>query len=277
MQAAALKTVQREPGEHARARAIIRFNGLMFHSLAAASFLEAAAPLQVNRLNPVLAAHPEARLWLERIWWPQRAEHGRRLREYVEATWPEFDWNAAYDEFYQVYRARPGIEDGRAGVALEALGLCVAEVQAAVFYRALARSADEPSLHGLARQAASDHAGFFDYFRAIYDRCNRRERVGFARSWRTLLTACRSARDFDVRTAFEPLGRHWNGPRTVPELAYGEYVQRMAQLIRHHAALGRIEQLLFRPWLKLERAVPVAQPVPSARAARVSPLALQPA
>jgi hypothetical protein len=273
MQAVALKTTQSETGEQTRARAIIRFNGLMFHSLAAASFLEAAVPLHVNRLNPILADHHEARLWLERIWWPQRAEYGRRLREYVEATWPEFDWSAAYEEFYQVYRAGLAIEPGGAGVALEALRRCVAESQCAVFYRALARCADEPTLHELARKAASDHAVFFDYFRGIYDRCKRRERVGLAGSLKALLAACRSARDFDVRTAFEPLARHWNGPSTVPELAYGEFVQRMAHLVRHHAALGRVERILFRPWLKPARSASV----PPARAARLSPLTLQPA
>jgi len=277
MQANALNTAKRQPGEHARARAIIRFNGPLFHSLAAASFLETAAPLHVNGLDPVLAAHPDARLWLEQIWLPQRSELGRRLREYVEATWPEFDWNAAYDEFYPPCQSRAGIERGRAGVALEMLGLCVAEAQAAVFYRALAKAADEPSLRCLAREAASDHAAFFDYFRGIFERCKRQEHVGFATSWRTLLAACRSARDFHVRAAFEALAEHWNGPRTVPELTYGEFVQRMVQLIRRHAALGRIEQILFRPWLRIECAAPAAPPAPPARSARLLPLALQPA
>jgi len=255
MQATPLKTAQREPGEHTRARAIVRFNALMFHGLATASFLETAVPLHVDRLNPVFAAHPDARLWLEQVWWPQRAEHGRRLRAYVEATWPEFDWNAAYEEFHDNYRPRLGVE-GRRGVALEALGLCVAAAQAAVFYRALANCADEPSLRALVRQAACDHAAFFDYFRTIFERCKRHERAGFAEGWRTVKAACRSARDSDVGTAFEPLARNWNGNCTVPQLDYAEFVQRMAQLIQRHAALGPIERLLFRPWLKRERATP---------------------
>ena len=276
MQTTATRTAKREPGEHARARAIIRFNGLLFHSLAAASFLEAAVPLHVNRLIPVFSAHPDVLVWLEQVWWPQRAGHGRRLREYVEATWPEFGWNAAYEEFCQNYRGRAGTGSGRGGVALEALGLCVAAVQAAVFYRALATSADELSLRGLARQAAADHAAFFDYFRAIFERCKRRERVGLAQSWRTLAAACRCARDSDVRIAFEPLEGNWNGPRTVPDLAYGEFVHRMAQTIQRNAGTGRIERLLFRPWLTLERPAPAPSPAPSTRAGRQLPFAMQP-
>jgi hypothetical protein len=94
-------TEKREAGKQARARAIVRFNGLLFHSLAAASFLETAVPLHVNRLNAVFAARPDVVLWLEQVWWPQRAEHGRRLRDYLEATWPEFQWKSAYQEFYE--------------------------------------------------------------------------------------------------------------------------------------------------------------------------------
>jgi hypothetical protein len=259
MQATATRTAQRKQGEQARARAIVRFNGLLFHSLAAASFLETAVPLHVNRLNPVFAAHADVVLWLEQVWWPQRAEHGRRLRNYLEATWPEFGWNAAYQEFYESYRPRSGLEGRGAGTALEALGLCVTAAQAAVFYRALANCADEPALRALACEAARDHGGCFDYFSALYERCKRDERVGLVTSWRTVRAACRSARDFDARTAFEPLGRHWAGAPTVPELGYGEFRARMVPLIRRHAALGRIERLLFRPWLESERGAPAPQ------------------
>jgi hypothetical protein len=275
MQATANRTVQRKQGEQARARAIVRFNGLLFHSLAAASFLETAVPLHVNRLNPVFAARPDVVLWLEQVWWPQRAEHGQRLRAYLEATWPEFDWKSAYQEFYESYRPRSGLEGRGAGAALEALGLCVTAAQAAVFYRALANCADEPGLRALARQAACHHGACFDYFSALFERCKRVERVGLATSWRAVRAACRSARDFDARAAFEPLGRHWGGTPTVPVLAYGEFRSRMAPLIQRHAALGRIERLLFRPWLEGERRAPAPQ-LPESHAERRVPLSPQP-
>ena len=276
MQATATRTAQRARREQARTRAIVRFNGLLFHSLAAASFLETAVPLHVNRLNQVFAARPDVVLWLEQVWWPQRAEHGRRLRDYLEATWPEFDWKAAYQEFYESYRPRSGLEGRDAGNALEALGLCVTAAQAAVFYRALANCADEPALRALARQAARDHGGCFDYFSTLFERCKRDERVGLVTSWRTVRAACRSARDFDASAAFEPLGRHWGGAPTVPELGYGEFRARMMALIQRHAALGRIERLLFRPWLESERGAPAPQ-LPEKHAERRLLLAPRPA
>ncbi|MGH8635444.1 MAG: hypothetical protein ACRET7_15100 [Burkholderiales bacterium] len=275
MQATAIKTAQRQKSEQARARAIVRFNGLLFHSLAAASFLETAVPLHVNRLNPVFATRPDVVLWLEQVWRPQRAEHGRWLRDYLEATWPEFDWSAAYQAFCECYRPRSGLEGQGAGAALEALGLCVTAAQSAVFYRALARCADEPALRMLARQAACNHAGSFDFFRAVFERCKRDGRVGLVASWRAVRAACRSARDHDARAAFEPLGRHWGGAPTLPALSYGDFRARMAPLIERHAALGNIERLLFRPWLERERIVPAPQ-LPEGRPERRSLLAPQP-
>jgi hypothetical protein len=158
---------------------------------------------------------------------------------------------------------------------LEALGLCVTSTQAAVFYRALARNADEPALRSLARQAADIHGSGFDNARALFERFERHERVGMVTAWRAVHSICRATRDFDVRMAFEPLGRHWSGAPTVPELDYGAFRTRMVSLIERHAALGRAERLLFRPWLERERALPASQ-VPDDRSGRRS-LSMQPA
>jgi hypothetical protein len=211
------------------------------------------------------------------VWWPQRAALGRRLREYLERTWPEFDWNAAYKEFYGSYRRpRPGLDRREASAALGALGLCAAAAQAAVLYRALARCADEPALRALAREAASEHAGYFGHFRALFECCKREERVGLVAGWRTVRAACRSARDFHARAAFEPICGHWSGAPTVPGLDYGEFRARMVPLVERHAGLGRIERLLFRPWLERERPLPAPQ-LPERRPERRLSLAPQPA
>jgi hypothetical protein len=262
MQTTTTMTTQRAQNEQARARALVRFNGLTFHSLAAASFLERAVPAQVGRLAGVFAAYPDVCLWLEQIWWPQRAELGRQLCEYVEATWPEFDWNAARDEFGADYRSCSGLLKGRGVPAFEALALCATAAQAALFYRTLAACADEPLLRELARKAACDHAGFFDYFRALFDRCRRSDPVGFSATWRTVVALSRSVRDNDVAGAFTVLGRHWKGTAICPGFDYPEYRTRMARLIRRYAGLGLVERLLFRPWLEQPRVEPALHPVP---------------
>jgi hypothetical protein len=251
---AAITTIQRGQSQGARARALVRFNGLAFYSLAIASFLETAVARQASRIAPMFAAHPGVQPWLDQVWAPERAEIGRMLREYVETTWPEFDWKAAYCEFHDQHRRGYGLRGAQATVAREALGLCVASAQAAVFYRALARSADEPALRELARGAACSHAAYFDFFRDLLERCKRVERVGIAATWRTAIAVSRSARDDGVAAAFEPLDRNWSASPVVPAFGYPEYRLRMARFVQRHAELGAIERLLFRPWLERERA-----------------------
>ncbi|HKU70471.1 MAG TPA: hypothetical protein VJQ51_06505 [Burkholderiales bacterium] len=248
MKAATINLTQRGQKEQARVRALVRFNSIMFHGLAAASFLETAVPQHVGRLGYALGADAELRMWLEQVWWPRRAELGRQLRSYIEVTWPEFDWNGGYREFQDNYRPLSALEGSRARAAREVLGLCVMEAQAALFYRALAKTADEPQLRVLAGEAASDHAEFFEYLRARFDRYRRLEHIGFIATLRTVNAVCRSARDHDVAIAFHALARSWAGDTIVPGLAYSEFRRRTTQLLMRHVALGPFDRLLFRPW-----------------------------
>jgi hypothetical protein len=275
MKAAAINPSQRAQNEQARARALVRFNSIMFHGLAAASFLETAVPLHVGRLGHVFGGDSHLRLWLEQIWWPGRAELGRQLRAYIDVTWPEFDWNAGYREFQESYQPLSGLEGSRARTTREVFGLCVMEAQAALFYRALAKSADEPQLRALAGQAACDHAEFFEYFQARFDQYRRTERVGFISTLRTVNAVCRSARDHDVAMAFHALTRNWTGDTIVPGLAYPEFRKRMTQLLLRQSALGPVDRLLFRPWLE-HPGVQSVQPPLSHHQGRWLPLATQP-
>lgn len=245
----------RQTPDCGRARALIRFNALMFHGIAAASFLETAAPLCAERLLRAVALDPDVADWVDRVWRHRREACGRELRAYIEATWPEFDWPAAYEDFCNAYGQRPGRSVSYDHPGLEAVARCALEAQAAVFYRTLAGSADDPALRQLAAAAAADHAGCFGFFRSFHERCARRRRVGFAAACRTVLETTRAVRDVHVAAAFQPLAASWYGTPTVTELGYQEFVTRMAGLIKRHAELGRLERLLFSPWMR--RATPV--------------------
>ena len=261
---------RRKPDEDARRRAMVRLNGMMFYSIGLASFLESTAPLDTNRLIRVSDGHSDVRLWLERTWLPQRADHGRQFREYIETTWPEFEWSAAYQEFRESYCLRAAARVEAPGLALEFIARCVNEIALAVFYRTLAKSADEPSLRALAFAAARDHVAYFTYFHSLYKRFGGRKRAGIATTCRTVVAACRSAREVDVAAAFHPLGQHWHGGWVFPELSYGEFLARLAQLIKRHSALGPVERLLFRPWLNPPRRIETLPPPSALTGARKS-------
>ncbi len=263
---------QRKPDEDTRRRAMVRLNGMMFYSIGFASFLESTAPLDTNRLMRVSEGHKDVHLWLERIWLPQRAEHGRVFREYIETTWPEFEWKSAYEEFHDAYRVLDAARVGP-GLALEFVARCVNESALAVFYRTLAKCADEPCLRELAVDAARDHAAFFVYFRGLYDRFGGRRRAGLAATCRTIFASCRSGREVDVATAFQPLARHWHGGWVFPDLPYSEFLARLARLVNRHGDLGLVERLLFRGWLNPPRrieAAPLAAPIGARKSVRTA-------
>lgn len=239
-----------------RVRALVRFNPLLFHALAAASFLEASASHHASRLAAAVAAEPDAADWVENVWRHEREARGRELRAYIEATWPEFDWPGAYEEFCGAYHRRPGHPAGSRSTGLRTLERCVVEAQAAAFYRAIAHCADDPALRELARSAARDHIHCFEFFRSRFARSASNGRVSFMAACRAVVETSRTARDNDVAAAFFSLGAHWYGTPTVSQLDYQEFLGRMAQLVSRHASLGRIERLLFYPWLR--RARPVA-------------------
>jgi hypothetical protein len=239
---------QRRPDEGTRRRAMVRLNGMMFYCTGIASFVESTAPLDTSRLIRLSADYPDVRPWLEEVWLPGRAAHGRRFRDYVEATWPEFEWEAAYRDFREAYGSRTASRVGPPGLALEFVARCVTETALAVFYRTLTRSADEPELRDLTTAAARDHAAYFSFFRSLHERVSGR-RAGLATACRAAVASCRSAREVDVAAAFHPLARHWHGGWVFPELTYPEFLARLAQLLKRQARLGALERLLFKPWL----------------------------
>src|SRR6185503_13443919 len=109
------------------------------------------------------------------------------------------------------YATRTAARVGPPGLALEFLSRCVTETTLIVFYRTLARCAEEPALRALARDAAASHGEYFACFRDVFSQCGGRRRAGFAKSYRAVILSCRAAREVDVAAAFQPLARHWHG------------------------------------------------------------------
>ena len=56
-----------------------------------ASLMESATDLYTENLVDYFAGDEEVTLWLEQYWLPEELQHGRALRRYVEAAWPQFD------------------------------------------------------------------------------------------------------------------------------------------------------------------------------------------
>ena len=253
-----------------------RHNGLVFYGLTAASFLETAIPLHANALLNVFAAEPEVQRWIEQHWWPVKCAHARETRAYVEATWPEFDWSAAYGDFYEAYRAQAGVVREGRSPAREALVRGVAAAQASAFYRCFANAADAAALRQLLHRMSADESAHFACFRRLFARLDRGDRLGLLSTYRTIVACVRRARDVDVQLAFSRLGApHWYGGAPFPELDYRQFVLRMGAVVRRHLPLGAAQRLLFHPWWQARRLsapAAVVRPVARGRALAGRPL-----
>lgn len=148
--------------------------------LAASSFVESASHVYARNLAEHFGADPEVSAWLAQHWEPEELQHGRALRAYVAAVWPDYDWDRAYAAFFDDYSALCTPEALEPVRGLELLARCVVETGTSTLYRAVSRSAREPVLRALAdrisRDEVSHYRHFYRYFRS-YQRTERNSRL----------------------------------------------------------------------------------------------------
>lgn len=241
---------------------IVRANGPLFFSLGAASLLEANAQAYAERLLHFCAEDRVFCDWITNEWLPRKTARARELRHYIETTWPEFDWAAAWDQYRAMLEADSGPK--RPTAAHEALARCVTAAESALFYRCLARWADDRRLRDMARSMASEEASSLPYFRAAFERRAKVQGFGVIAAWRTARACVRTARDTLLPIAFEVLGLQWGPNAPFAELGYPEFTARMRAVIERHGELGMPERLLLRPWKRHAR-LPTADVVARAR------------
>jgi hypothetical protein len=143
-----------------------------FYLVAAASLMESATDLYTENLLDFFDGDEEVTSWLEQYWLPEELQHGRALRRYVEAAWPEFDWEPAFGAFVEEFRPYCDIalESAR---SLEMASRCVVETGTASYYTTLSRASPDPVLTMLARLIAKDevrhYKHFYRFFRRYWD------------------------------------------------------------------------------------------------------------
>jgi hypothetical protein len=241
---------------------LVRANGPLFYSIAAAALLEALAPVYTARLRHLLRTDQVFSDWMEKDWLPRKAARAAALRDYVEKTWPEFDWTAAFEQCRSAVESDGGLGPHKATAAHEALAHCVAATESGVFYRSVARWADDPRLREMAASMAHEEALSFAHFRAAYERRARLQRFGVFAAWRATQAYMRTAKELHLATAFRAT-RAQCGPNVpFPVMDYVEFLRRMRAVIERHGDLGTAERILLRTWKSRPRLpnIPQAQP-----------------
>ena len=152
---------------HAVRRDAVARNEALFYLVASASLMESATDLYTENLIEFFVDDKEVTSWLAHHWLPEELQHGRALRRYVEAAWPDFDWEPTYIRFIEEFRplCDTALESAR---SLEMASRCVVETGTASYYTTLSRGSPEPVLALLARHIADDEVRHYKYFYRYY-------------------------------------------------------------------------------------------------------------
>jgi rubrerythrin len=157
--------------------AAVAHNEALFYLVTAASLMESATDLYTENLIEFFAGDDEIESWLKQYWLPEELQHGRALRRYVNAAWPDFPWEGVRDGFIEEFRpyCDEALETAR---SLEMASRCVVEMGTASFYRGLSRASPDSVLAALTDKISNDEVRHYKHFYRFFRKYLAVERPG---------------------------------------------------------------------------------------------------
>ena len=154
--------------DFARADLRHRDDTTLFYVLTGASFVESGSELYTRNLLTYYRDDAQIAAWLGGVWEPEELQHGAALRAYVEAVWPEFDWQEAYRGFMAEYSQAASPEAFEATPRLELAARCMIETGTTSLYRMLHEYAEEPVLREVLAHIRDDEVNHFKHFLGFF-------------------------------------------------------------------------------------------------------------
>ena len=222
-------------------------DSFLFYSITISSLLESTAGTFVENLEPIYGNDPKLNQWLKTVWLPEELHHGELTKSYVTNTWPGFDWDSAYQQFFKNYQPRCHWENLRRTPALEALTRCVTEAETTMFYRCVEDYARSNQLKELMRQMSKDEARHFGVFRRVFDSYDQVENNSFLKKAQLLVRRSQLIRDEDLAMAFEYLNSSWKSPKPFQELSYQAFIVRAGEVMSVHFPFEQAKRMLLKP------------------------------
>ena len=156
----------------------VRDDDAMFLLVCSASFVESGSDTYTGNLLERFRHDDEVTGWLREHWEPEELQHGRALRAYVRHVWPEFDWDAAYAEFFAEYARLCTMDDLEPTCARELAARCIVEMGTTTYYQALNATTTEPVLRDLTWRIRSDEVRHYKHFHAFFQKYQRTDHLG---------------------------------------------------------------------------------------------------
>ena len=231
----------------------VRDDELIYALVTAASFVETAAELYTSNL---VLHFPDARAraWLANRWRLEELQHGRALRAYVEAAWPELDWEQGYRGFFDEYSRLCTMDELESSRALEMAARCVVETGTATFYTSLHACAREPVLKRLTGFIRRDEVRHYNYFRSFYQDYQAEERVGRLGVLRALRKRFTEAEQEDAYIGFRHAWLMRHPGETFRDEYFTEFMRQVRTGFAPHYPYRMMIQMLLQP-LDLNRTV----------------------
>jgi rubrerythrin len=224
-----------------------RADEFLFLTLASSSFTEIHSETYSRNLLLHFSGDAEVTEWLEHSWQKDEVQHGQALKAYVNTTWPEFNWDAAYAAFCDEYDALCTIEHLEPQRALELFARCVVETGTSTFYRALLSYTHESVLRQIIGHIMADETAHYGHFRTYFLRYNACERPGVKAILLTMWRRLRAISGEDAYIALKHVHnmRYPGNPFNAADWrTFNRSVKRRA---KHHYPYGMAAKMLVKP------------------------------
>ncbi|MDZ7750348.1 MAG: ferritin-like domain-containing protein [Gammaproteobacteria bacterium] len=218
---------------------------LLFDLVVGASFVEISAEHYTRNLVDHCTGRDEVVAWLADHWEPEELRHGEVLRDYALRAWPDFPWQAAYEDFFADYAAACSADELEDSRALEMAARCVVETGTATFYRMLADYSPEPVLARIATLIGQDEVRHYRHFRHYFELYNGQEGQGRLAIVKALRQRFGEVEEDDVWYAFKHIHRHRHG-REPTAAEYRAMKGRIRPIFRRHFPYRQAARMLLR-------------------------------
>jgi hypothetical protein len=218
----------------------------LFYMVATASLMESATDVYTANLIEFFAGDDEIGSWLEDSWLPEELQHGKALRRYVEAAWPEFPWEAVREAFVEEFR--PFCDEALEPVrSLEMASRCVVEMGTASFYSGLSRASPEPVLAAVTGRIAKDEVRHYKYFYRFFRKYREREQPGRGAVGRALWRRLGMNRGEDRLVALKHVHAARRPGARFDDGAYRHVLRQCRELLRPRFPAEMSMRMLLKP------------------------------
>jgi rubrerythrin len=225
----------------------VRDDDTLFFMLTTAAFVEIASDVYTRNLSGYYANDPDVLAWLNQSWEQEEIQHGRALRDYVRAVWPELDWDGANAAFFEEYSARCTLDEFEPSQALEMAARCVVETGTASYYRMLYDYTDEPVLKRIVGNIGTDEVRHYSYFLRFFGKCADRDLPTRWQVARAVARRVAEAGDDDALIAFRHAFRMRYPQRAFEQREYDAYRAKLRGIMRRHLPAEMAVKMLLKP------------------------------